>query len=650
MADDLQLDVGSGGGKLLTDEITTGANSGSHAQREKIVFGPNGDFADVTSADGFPVAIVTQVPSLTVQGSIHIASMPSVTVAGSVEATQAGAPWTVTGSVEASQAGTWSVDAGTGFPAVYTEDAAGAGGETGIMILGRRQDADTSPVGADGDYHSLIFDDLGALKVAPETLIDSTNSRSASTLNGGTSWNASGSWVDIHKYALTTVLIYSTSAESGTLQIEFSMDGSTVHRTINYTVEATNNHPPHTVIPIAQYIRVSFDADGASPANDHANFTVQTIHHAAKSKGLTSRVTQAISDQTDVDNVRAVIVGETGGGSYVNVGVTGGGALKMDLEEIQGTAASVNSGTMDDGTQRVTLATDQPAISFIGSVEATQAGAPWTVTGSADVQGAVAHDAPDAGNPVKVGGRAHTTLPTAAANNDRVNATFTSQGGALVAGTDGTTPRNAAVNASGQFEVDIAAQQAGDLTVDINAQTLGNLTMVGSTAITPADSLQVMGPVAHGDAVGGNPLQIAGEVHTALPTAHADGDVSRPMLDDLGRLVVTEEAPEDLVTQNHIVLTDTTETTLIAAGGASVLRYITELTASNESGTKTRIEFRSESGQAVRFSMALAADGGGFAKEFKKPLQQATANEIWTAKLTTSVATVAVYASAVDQN
>lgn len=46
------------------------------------------------------------------------------------------------------------------------EDAASVGGESMTLIGGVRQDANTSPVSADGDYHSLIFNDLGELKVS----------------------------------------------------------------------------------------------------------------------------------------------------------------------------------------------------------------------------------------------------------------------------------------------------------------------------------------------------------------------------------------------------------------------------------------------------------------------------------------------------
>ncbi len=54
---------------------------------------------------------------------------------------------------------------GGGGGTEFVEDTAASGGELGGLILGVRRDADTSPVTADNDYHGLIFNALGALKV-----------------------------------------------------------------------------------------------------------------------------------------------------------------------------------------------------------------------------------------------------------------------------------------------------------------------------------------------------------------------------------------------------------------------------------------------------------------------------------------------------
>ncbi len=56
------------------------------------------------------------------------------------------------------------------------------------------------------------------------------------------------------------------------------------------------------------------------------------------------------------------------------------------------------------------------------------------------VTGAVAHDAPDAGNPVKIGGKAVTGSPGAVANGDRVDAHFDEYGRqAVILARDGST-------------------------------------------------------------------------------------------------------------------------------------------------------------------------------------------------------------------
>jgi len=54
------------------------------------------------------------------------------------------------------------------MPGTYVEDAASAGGETGMFILGVRQDAAGSPVSATGDYHGLIFNADGELKTTAD--------------------------------------------------------------------------------------------------------------------------------------------------------------------------------------------------------------------------------------------------------------------------------------------------------------------------------------------------------------------------------------------------------------------------------------------------------------------------------------------------
>lgn len=83
----------------------------------------------------------------------------------------------------------------------------------------------------------------------------------------------------------------------------------------------------------------------------------------------------------------------------------------------------------------------------------------------ATAAGDVAHDAADSGNPMKVGGKAETTLPAAVADGDRVDAFFTEYGElAVVAG-----GRTVCAEAAFTRPADTTAYAAGDVVADLTA-------------------------------------------------------------------------------------------------------------------------------------------------------------------------------------
>lgn len=86
-------------------------------------------------------------------GNVDVASLPAI---------PAGA--NTIGSIASI---TTSITPGTGAANLgKAEDAAHTTGDVGVLALGVRQDADTSPVSATGDYHAMMFDNAGNLKVA----------------------------------------------------------------------------------------------------------------------------------------------------------------------------------------------------------------------------------------------------------------------------------------------------------------------------------------------------------------------------------------------------------------------------------------------------------------------------------------------------
>jgi hypothetical protein len=107
-------------------------------------------------------------------------------------------------------------------------------------------------------------------------------------------------------------------------------------------------------------------------------------------------------------------------GDNIALKATNKGKLHVAAETRFGDAvAATGSGAIDSATQRVALATDSPGVIATGSQASPSASYLSTVAA-----GDIAHDGVDSGNPVKVGGVARSSEPTAVATADRVQAMF----------------------------------------------------------------------------------------------------------------------------------------------------------------------------------------------------------------------------------
>lgn len=109
----------------------------------------------------------------------------------------------------------------------------------------------------------------------------------------------------------------------------------------------------------------------------------------------------------------------------------------INIAQMNGVTVAMNSGANSTGTQRVTVATDDEmnddldaAAASLGVMDDWDNGA----SDGASVSGDVAHDAADAGEPVKIGAKAVTSLvgQTIVAANDRTNAFADADGTILV--------------------------------------------------------------------------------------------------------------------------------------------------------------------------------------------------------------------------
>ena len=110
--------------------------------------------------------------------------------------------------------------------------------------------------------------------------------------------------------------------------------------------------------------------------------------------------------------------------------------------------------------------------------------------GATKIQGDTANDAVDAGNPVKIGGRAEATVPAAVADGDRVNALFDLLGRAVVNLIDSSG--NSLTNAQGLKSWDCLTDESGNaLTVKWSTPLNLAASATGTTCIAAVASKKI---------------------------------------------------------------------------------------------------------------------------------------------------------------
>jgi hypothetical protein len=143
--------------------------------------------------------------------------------------------------------------------------------------------------------------------------VDAANSSVAPLLASAT---FTGAFVDITLYDGISVIIEGTSASvaPGTLQMQFSQNGTTVDRDILIAVDDVAGTPPRTLGTVAQYFRVVY----VNGAVDQITFDIQTMYHPGFVR-LVSRLDQTIATNEDVTNTRAAIVAQNDAGTWANI-------------------------------------------------------------------------------------------------------------------------------------------------------------------------------------------------------------------------------------------------------------------------------------------------------------------------------------------
>ena len=187
------------------------------------------------------------------------------------------------------------------------------------VALGQSLMVSSIPVAIASNQSAIAIS--GAVVATPASVVNSGNS-STIPLAGGASFI--GTTTDVLQYAAVEVFAYSNV--SGTLNLEFSIDGTNWDLTIPYTLTAgvALDVPSG---PHAQYFRVRYVNGGAA----QATFRLQTLLLAVTPAPHSIPLGSVPLSGDDAVLVQAEIVGlsSSGGGTYVPVKVNPSGAVQV---------------------------------------------------------------------------------------------------------------------------------------------------------------------------------------------------------------------------------------------------------------------------------------------------------------------------------
>lgn len=304
----------------------------------------------------------------------------------------------------------------------HLEDSAHSSGDGGVMALAVRQDTATALAGTDGDYIPLIVDSAGKLWIANADL---------ATLAGA----VSGS--EMQCDVLTQP---GTAAEGAALPSSFVVIAGD---------DGTDTHPVQ--VDASGQLKVSIEADNAGIGGG----TQYTEDAAAPANpvgnALMAERDDALGGLTPAEGDWTHLYCDANGALWIaaaSLPLPSGAATSANQSTANTALSAIQTAvelidTVGGGTEaaamRVTIANDSTGVVSVddngSTLSVDDGGGSLTVDGTVgisgtvtvdmgsnnDVQGDVAHDSADSGNPVKIGAKARTANPTAVANGDRVD-------------------------------------------------------------------------------------------------------------------------------------------------------------------------------------------------------------------------------------
>ena len=138
--------------------------------------------------------------------------------------------------------------------------------------------------------------------------VNDLNSTSTLLTNGS---QFTGTWVVVEEFAEFTHLL--NTDQSGIVYFDVSTDGVNIDASKPVTF---SSFTVNTLVITGKYMRVRILNNSGS---DQTYLRAQTSLHKTKNKNLTSTLSQTLTDQNDVENVRATIVAKDIQDNYTNV-------------------------------------------------------------------------------------------------------------------------------------------------------------------------------------------------------------------------------------------------------------------------------------------------------------------------------------------
>lgn len=337
----------------------------------------------------------------------------------------------------------------------------------------------------------------------------------------------------------------------------------------------------------------------------------------------------------------------------------------MNVTSANAGLVDLSASTANATAGLISVKIDQTTDGTTNKVSATQATASNL---NAQVVGAVASAAANAGNPVKTAAVFNTTQPTVT-NSQIVDIQATARGAQIVAtGVDGfpvtvaagsaiignvridqTTPgttNGVAIAQIGSTTVssDNGASGAGVIRVTLANNSTGNIATIG-TSVTPGTAAANLGKAedaAHttGD-TGVMGLGVRNDANAALTTT--DLDYSAHAVDSAGRTVVMPHSTRASIGSQVTTITASTSATTIVTADASFMNDLVSITLTNISATGTEVQILDDDGTTVRWEgYAPPTDMRGIV--FPVVLKQTAVNKTWKAITVTSITSLKITA------